>query len=84
MPRRTQRQSPDRPAAATAEAGDQPTGRRSASRLAFAPALPETFAVRAASDTSWRADRAARRLRQASEGRPAVSAAAISEATEHG
>ncbi len=47
------------------------------SRPALAPTLPDTLAVRVASFMSRRADRAALRPRQASDGFPAVSAAAI-------
>jgi MFS family permease len=57
---------------------DQLTGRRADRRPAFRPALPDAFAVRATRDDSRRAVLAACRVRQASEGFPAVSAAVIS------
>ena len=47
-------------------------------RPAFRPAFPEAFAVRVTRDASRRAVLAACLVRQASEGLPAVSAAAIS------
>src|SRR5690348_12336231 len=54
---------------------DQRTGRRADTRPAFRPALPDAFAVRATRDDSRRAVLAACRVRQASDGFPAVSAA---------